>query len=63
MGNSLKVFFGILILIGMVLYIVFLSPFAAVFFGLGPFVTKAIIVIALIAGVVTLLIKVIKVRR
>jgi hypothetical protein len=63
MGNSLKVFFGILILIGMVLYIVFLSPFAAVFFGLGPFVTKVIIVIALIAGVVTLLIKVIKVRR
>jgi hypothetical protein len=63
MGNSLKVFFGIMILIGMVLYIVFLSPFAAVFFGLGPFVTKVIIGIALIAGGIALFIKVRRSRR
>jgi hypothetical protein len=63
MSDSLKIFFGVVILIGMALYVVFLSPFAAVFFGLGDFVTKAIIVIALIAGGIALFIKVRRSRR
>jgi hypothetical protein len=57
MGTFLKVFFA-MILVGLGLYVVFGSPFAAVFGGLGPFIIQVIIGIALIAGGITLLIKV-----
>jgi len=63
MSDSLKIFLGIVILIGMTLYVVFISPFSALFFGLGDFVTKVIIAAALIAGAVALFIRIRKSRR
>ena len=57
MGTFLKVFFG-LILIGLGLLFLFGSPLAALFGGPIPFFIQIIIGVAMIAGGITLFIKV-----
>lgn len=56
MGTFLRVFLG-MILMGLGLFVLFGSPFAAVFGGPGHFITQVIIGIALIAGGITLFIR------
>lgn len=57
MNTFLKVFFGI-ILIMLGLLVIFSSPFAALFFGGAGFVVQLVLGIAMIAGGITLFIKV-----
>ena len=55
MGTFLKIFFGIILLVLGLLFAA-CSPFAAIFFGGVGFIVQVIIVIALIAGAITLFI-------
>ena len=58
MGTFLKVFFG-LVLMGLGFYFIFFSaPFGLVFGGGTSFIVQVIIGVALIAGGITLFIKV-----
>lgn len=57
MNAFLKVFFGI-ILIMLGLLVIFSSPFASLFFGGAGFVVQLVLGIAVIAGGITLFIKV-----